>query len=162
MHGGKNHFRFGKSRVLIFIFGWTTPLRNNDPYGFRHEHPVSSFGQRTFDNKTGSIRVKDQLAKMDWRLCPRGMIYSNVLPFSPAFSLSLSLISSPPFVQPFSIQHTEPRNSLFIKRLFSSGKLQSDPYFITTPLSLSLFICLTHTYCCCITQQPTNSRNSSL
>lgn len=115
-----------------------------------------------FENNAGSTWVKDQLAKMDWRLFPRGMIYSNFLPFSPAFSFSLSPISSLPFVQPFSIQHTEPRNSLFIKRLFSSGKLQSDPYFITTPLSL--FLCLTHTYCCCITQQPAtqNSRNSSL
>lgn len=46
----ENQFRFGTSWVQIFIFGWTTPLRNNDPYNiydrFRHEHPVSFFGQR--------------------------------------------------------------------------------------------------------------------
>lgn len=98
------------------------------------------------EKKTASARVKDQLAKMDWRLLPRGMIYSNFLPFALAFSFSLSLISSPHFVQPFSIQHTESRSSLFIKRLFSSGKLQPDPYFITTLVSLFFYISHTHIF----------------
>lgn len=98
------------------------------------------------ENKAGSTQVKDQLAKMDWRLLPRRMIYSNFLPLSLAFSFSLSLISSSHFVQPFSIQHTQPRSSLFIKRLFSSGRS-------IFHYNSSVFLCLTHTCCCCITQQ---------